>query len=109
MSEQALIVEMPTPEGGTDAILALHQALETACKDATWGEYDGWSNNMFGSGINLFFYGPDADIVLAQVAPHLVALQLPAEATLLVRYGSADDMEAEERELPLADAAKSLE
>lgn len=80
------------------AFLTLETTIARAIDAAGAGEYDG---NMFGNGeVVLYAYGPDADRLFAVMEPHLRGYEA-RPASCVLRYGTASDPEAPEREVSL--------
>lgn len=84
--------------GERTAVHALTDRLAVAIGRADVGEFDG---DEFGGGaVTLYAYGPDADRLFAVMAEILRAFPArPASVTL--RYGAVDDLDAEQRTIEL--------
>jgi hypothetical protein len=97
-AEQALLVHIPLSDDkfGTPGELAQLQALELELgdliDDAGVGELDG--NEIGGGEYMLFFYGPNADVLLQTVEARLRASPLLANAWAIKRYGPATATDA---------------
>ena len=108
LSEQAVIVRCV--QGACDArnthqVLELIERLAQAIRGADVGRFNGveWSLDLSDgsyTGVELFMYGPDADVLFAVVKPILAASSLGKGATVRLRYGPAGG-DANERKLVL--------
>lgn len=88
--KQSLIVrfeyELPSEEPYCELDEDLFMAFRT--------EYDGHATVIDGSDSTLFFYGPDADVLLKMAAPILLKYPFMKGAECTRRYGGADDENA---------------
>ncbi len=104
--EHAVIVHIPLsgdPSDDADErldILTLEDRLIEAIEGGRVGEFDG---NAIGEDEALLYaYGPDADRLLAAMAPVLREPPLPPGSWALKRYGDVSDPDAREERVELA-------
>jgi hypothetical protein len=94
--QNAVIVSLKLSEGfGTDVerdgVLKLGDTLRDAVESQDLGEFDG---DEFGHGTaTLYFYGPDADLLLSVIEPVLKGAQLLHATKVVKRYGEPGDRE----------------
>lgn len=94
MSEHSVILRIPLEGGefGSDSEReAIFDLDEKFCEVPLpeGGEYDG--NGFGGSVAEFFFYGRDADALLAAVLAFCESDPLPTDTRALKRFGPADD------------------
>jgi hypothetical protein len=103
--EQAVIIHLRLAGGdfGSDAerkkVFELEDKLIDAIDAEGVGEYDG---NEFGEGgVTLYAYGPDADALFAAMEASIREFAPNQGSSATLRYGSADNLAATERVVPL--------
>lgn len=96
MNEHAVIVEFKYGLPSLDALFELEDRLHKAIAAKRVGEYDGHEIAADLSHGTLFMYGPDADLLLAAVQAVLKNTAFMAGATVLRRYGPANDPKSRE-------------
>lgn len=100
-TEHAVLVQFTYGSRDLGPMFALEERLEHAINDARVGTYDGNEIAVDGSDVTLYMYGPDADKLFAVVKPILETASFTKDATVVLRYGDADDPSAKELQVVL--------
>lgn len=88
--EQAVIVRFAPVPRNLDGLYRLEDQLTDVLGRSGYGEYDGHDIALDGRDGYLYFYGPDADRILAAVQPLLRATSFLRGAVATKRYGPPD-------------------
>ena len=100
--EQAVIAHLIPDVGDDWGVDLVEDPLIEAIEEAGVGEFDG---NLLGPGeVELYAYGPDADVLFEAMEPILRAVPLKAGSYAIKRYGAADDPGAREVRVELSSA-----
>jgi hypothetical protein len=97
----ALIVDFDYGLRTLDRLYSLDEKLQEHFSDAFPIEYDGNEIATDLSCGTLYFYGPDADLLLEAVLPQVKSVKFMKGARLKRRYGEADDDMAREETIIL--------
>ena len=91
---QSLIVNFKCSEDATDAFFKMDELLDSEFNETGSMIYDGHELAMDMSDNTLFFYGPNAEDLMAKASPLMLRFAFMKGAQLTRRYGQADDASA---------------
>ena len=97
LSSQAVTVQLPNGAPPFEMLTELKVQLQNAIDKAGVGEFDRIEVATDLSDASLFMHGPNADVLFETVRPILESTPFISEATVLIRYGGADDNTRERR------------
>ena len=90
MAEHALLIHLPMPpDPDGDPLWDLEDALVERFDASDDGDYDG--NDLGGSEMVLYMYGPDADRLLEVARPVLAGHGVPVGTYAIKRFGGVDE------------------
>ena len=105
--EQVVIVHFEYSRADLAPLFELEERLVHALEASFVGVYDRNTVSVHGSRGSLSLYGPDAEKIFAVIQPLIADAPFMRKAQAIIRYGSAQDEDAEQRlvSVPLAASA----
>ena len=100
--EQMVIVEFQYSRTDLAPLFELEERLVRALEISCVGVYDRNTMGVHGSRGCLTLYGPDAEKIFAVIQPFLADAPFLRNPQAIVRYGSSNDADVEQRLVPIS-------
>ncbi len=89
--EHAVFIDVNMTSFDLNDLTEVESVLDVGLDSTRVGMFDGHEVAVDGSHARIYLYGPDADAMFQVVKPVLLAHEVTATASVLLRFGDVDD------------------